>query len=163
MVCAAYLSVEKKIAEVVMPLQSHTAADSQTGAIGDIEITLINDDRVVTCYEMKDKRVTKDDINHAVAKVASATEKPDNYIFITTQLIEREVEEYAQTIYEQAGMEIVILDCIGFIRHFLHFFHRDRGTFLNTYQDLVLKQPASSVGQPLKELFLTLRRAAESD
>lgn len=163
MVTAAYMSVCHKIGEVSLPLEAHNAADSQTGAIGDIEITLVNDERIVTSYEMKDKRVTKDDINNAIAKVVSAAEKPDNYIFITTDVIEIEVAEYARSIYEQASIEVVILDCIGFIRHFLHFFHRDRGAFLNNYQDLVLSQPTSSVGQPLKELFLSLRRVAESD
>ena len=56
-----------------------------------------------------------------------------------------------------------MLDCIGFLRHFLHFFHRVRIEFLNTYQSLVLDEPGSAVSQPLKEAFLTLRQAAESD
>ncbi len=35
--------------------------------------------------------------------------------------------------------------------------------FLDDYQDLVLREPDSAVSQPLKEAFLTLRQAAESD
>ncbi len=60
-------------------------------------------------------------------------------------------------------IEIAILDCIGFIKHFLHFFHRKRTVFIEKYQELVLNEPGSSVIQPLKEAFLALRRAAETE
>jgi hypothetical protein len=56
-----------------------------------------------------------------------------------------------------------VLDCISFLRHFLHLFHRLRMDFLETYQQLVLDEPASAVNQSLKEAFLALRQAAESD
>lgn len=59
------------------------------------------------------------------------------------------------------GTEVVVLDCIGFLRHFLHFFHRRRIQFLDNYQKLVLKEPTSSVSQALKEAFLALRVAAQ--
>jgi DNA adenine methylase len=163
MITSVYLSVHEHIGETALPLQSHTAADKQTGSIGDIEITLINDDKIVTCYEMKDKRVTLIDIENALKKIATLGYRMDNYIFITTDIIEDEVNEYARNIYDSAGVEIAILDCIGFIRHFLHFFHRHRTSFLNIYQSLVLAEPDSSVSQPLKEAFLVLRKAAESD
>lgn len=87
----------------------------------------------------------------------------DNYIFITTEIIDVEVAEYAKSLYEKTGVEFAILNCIGFIRHFLHFFHRQRNNFLNIYQSMVLAEPTSSVSQPLKEAFLALRRAAEAD
>ena len=112
---------------------------------------------------MKDKRVTKDDIDVALIKLKKAKSKIDNYIFITTDVIEDEVLEYAKSLYELTAIEFAILDCIGFIRHYLHFFHRTRISFLNIYQELVLKEPTSSVSQPLKEVFLALRRAAEAD
>jgi DNA adenine methylase len=57
----------------------------------------------------------------------------------------------------------MVLDCVGFVRHFLHFFHRRRQRFLDNYQKLVLDEPTSSVSQPLKEAFLALRAVAESD
>ncbi len=59
-------------------------------------------------------------------------------------------------------MEIAVLDCMGFLRHFLHLFHRLRTEFLDAYQDLVLSQPESAVNQALKEAFLALRKAAEA-
>jgi SacI restriction endonuclease len=163
MIASAYLSVKDHIGEISLPLQSHTAADKQAGSIGDVEITLVNDDEIVTCYEMKDKRVTIVDIENALKKIATLAYRIDNYIFITTDVIEDEVNEYAKNIYDSASTEIAILDCIGFIRHFLHFFHRHRTSFLDIYQNLVLAEPDSSVNQPLKEAFLVLRKTAESD
>jgi DNA adenine methylase len=162
-VAAAYEAVNVKLGEVGLPLQAHNAADKQTGSIGDVEITLSNEDKIVTCYEMKDKQVTKNDIDVAIQKMSKAKNKLDNYIFITTDIIEQDVSEYAKSLYEKTGVEFAILDCIGFIRHYLHFFHRHRNLFLNVYQALVLAEPTSSVSQPLKEAFLALRRAAEAD
>ena len=112
---------------------------------------------------MKDKKVTINDINIAVEKINKSKTKLDNYLFVTTETIEEEVTEYAKNQYETLGVEIAILDCIGFIKHFLHLFHRLRAQFLNNYQTLVLGEPTSSVGQPLKEAFLVLRKTAESD
>jgi DNA adenine methylase len=163
MVAAAYLAVKDRIGETSLPLQSHTAADSQTGSIGDVEVTLINDEQIITCYEMKDKRVTVVDIENALKKVKTLDHHVDNYIFITTDVIEDNVLQYAKNVYDDAGVEIAVFDCIGFVRHFLHFFHRYRTTFLDIYQSLVLSEPDSSVSQPLKEAFLVLRKAAESD
>lgn len=162
-VASAYQTVKDQMGEANKLLLAHNAADRRTGAIGDVEITLINDDRIVTCYEMKDKRVTKTDIDVALQKISKTQCNIDNYIFITTDIIEIEVTEYAKSLYEKTGVEFAVLDCIGFIRHFLHFFHRKRKQFLNVYQTMVLAEPTSSVSQPLKEAFLVLRRAAEAD
>lgn len=162
-VASAYQTVKDQIGEVNKILEAHNAADKQTGSIGDVEIVLTNDRKVVTCYEMKDKRVTKTDIDIALQKLSRSKNKIDNYIFITTDTIELEVTEYAQTLYEKTGVEFAVLGCIGFIRHYLYFFHRQRSRFLNIYQSMVLQEPTSSVSQPLKEVFLALRRAAEAD
>ncbi|MDR2463496.1 MAG: restriction endonuclease, SacI family [Verrucomicrobiales bacterium] len=163
MVAAAYQAVGKCLAEKVLPLNSHNAADLQTGALGDIEICLENDEAVVTAYEMKMKRVTREDIDAAVVKIARTTPKIHNYLFITTDEIDPVVSEYAASFYEKTdGIEIAILDCIGFLRHFLHFFHRQRAAYLDAYQNLVLAEPTSAVSQSLKEAFLALRQTAES-
>jgi len=162
-VASAYQTVKEQIGEENKILEAHNAADKQTGSIGDVEITLTNEEQIVTCYEMKDKRVSKTDIDVALQKLSKTKHKIDNYIFITTEVIEIEVAEYAKSFYEKTGIEFAILDCIGFIKHFLHFFHRQRNYFLNIYQSMVLAEPTSSVSQPLKEAFLALRRAAEAD
>ncbi|NJL10520.1 MAG: hypothetical protein HC908_11055 [Calothrix sp. SM1_7_51] len=97
-------------------------------------------------------------------KIGYSEHKIDNYIFITTDFIDEDVREYAADIYEQTGgIELVILDCISFLRYFLHLYHRLRMNFLEVYQQLVLDEPESAVSQPLKEAFLALRQAAESD
>ena len=84
-------------------------------------------------------------------------------MFVTTDAIDPLVTEYAATIYEKLdGTELAILDCVGFVRHFLHFFHRCRSAYLDAYQNLVLNEPDSSVSQTLKEVFLALRQAAET-
>lgn len=159
-VAAAYEAGGAQLGERVRPLESHNAADRQTGSIGDLEVTLIGDDQVVTGYEMKMKRVTRGDIGIALQKIQQRGTQ--NYIFITTDVIEPEVREYAASQYERTGgVEIVVLDCIGFLRHFLHLFHRRRSAFVEAYQQFVLDQPESAVGQPLKEAWLALRQAAE--
>ncbi len=165
-VTAAYTSASAQLGERVLPLQSHNAADKQTGALGDVEITLVADNDVITSYEVKDKRVSRADIDQALTKVTAYWRtsgiKVDNYIFITTDRIDAEVQDYAASMYSRTGgIEFVVLDCIGFLRHFLHLFHRLRMQFLEAYQALVLAEPDSAVRHELKILFLALRRAAE--
>ncbi len=162
-VASAYKAAGARLSESMLPLNLHNAADLQTGSFGDVEICLIDDDSVVTVYEMKMKRVTKDDIDVAATKIARSSTKIDNYLFISTDAIDPIVTAYSATFYEITdGTEIAILDCVGFLRHFLHLFHRIRGDYLNAYQELLLKEPDSAVSQSLKEAFLALRQAAES-
>lgn len=163
-VAAAYQAAGTRLAERILPLNPHNAPDLQTGSLGDVEICLVGEDSVVTAYEMKAKRVDYTDIDIALAKIIGASHRLDNYIFVTTDAIDPKVAEYAAGFYEQInGVEIAILDCIGFLRHFLHLFHRVRTDYLNAYQKLVLGEPDSAVSQTLKEAFLALRQAAESD
>lgn len=162
-VAAAYEAAGTRLSESMLPLNAHNAADLQTGSLGDVEICLIGEDSVLTAYEMKMKRVTQDDIDAAVAKIARAQNRIHNYLFVTTDTIDPVVAEYAATFYEKTdGTEIAILDCVGFLRHFLHLFHRIRTDYLNAYQTLILNEPDSAVSQTLKEAFLALRQVAES-
>jgi DNA adenine methylase len=100
-VAAAYQAAQNYLGERALPLESHTAADRQTGSLGDLQITLLDDHHVVTCYEMKKRRVTRLDIDHALAKVAEKGGRVDNYLFITTEPIDLEVSQYASAIYEK--------------------------------------------------------------
>lgn len=162
-VAAAYQAARDFLQEELLPLHAHNAADSQTRSLGDLQITLLNSGTIITCYEMKAKQVTRGDIDLAAQKLANSTHVIDNYIFITNERILPEVETYAASMYDSIGVEMVILDCISFLRHFLHLFHRIRMPFLDAYQRLVIQEPDSAVSQPLKEVFLALRQAAESD
>jgi hypothetical protein len=160
-VTAAYKTASTQLGEQAKVLANHNAADKQTGAIGDVEITLVDEEQVLTGYEMKMRRVTREDIDLAIQKIFD--KGIDNYIFITTEEISQDVSSYAKSLYEQTGgIEIVVLDCINFLRHFLHLFHRSRTRYIEEYQQLVLNEPDSAVSQPLKELWLSLRSAAES-
>jgi hypothetical protein len=162
-VAAAYEAAKTRLGESVLNLTAHNAADEQTGAVGDIQITLLNDDKVVTSYEMKNKAVQCGDIDRSLQKIAAQGRHVQNYIFITTEPVADTVREYARSKYDETGgVEIAILDCIGFLRHFLHLFHRLRKDFLDQYQILVLHEPDSAVSQGLKAAFLALRQAAES-
>ncbi|MFE1745962.1 restriction endonuclease, SacI family [Coleofasciculus sp. H7-2] len=162
-VAAAYQSASEHLGERVLPLESHNAADEQTGALGDLEITLIDDSQVITSYEMKTRRITQEDIDRAIQKINNTGKRVENYIFVTTDVIDERIKNYTASIYERTGgIEFVALDCISFLRHFLHLFHRLRMQFLEAYQELVLEQSESAVSQPLKEAFLALRQAAES-
>ena len=80
---------------------------------------------------------------------------------VSTDFIDQGIRDHVASLYEvTGGLEMVVLDCIGFLRHFLHLFHRIRVEFLDAYQALVLNEPESAVNQPLKEAFLSLRQAA---
>jgi hypothetical protein len=159
-VAAAYDAAKEFLGEKALPLEGHNAADKQTRSLGDVQIALVGDDNVVTAYEMKAKKVTQNDIDIALQKV---TYRIDNYIIVTTEAIDEQVKNYASSIYAKTGgIEFTILSCIGFIRHFLHLFHRIRINYLDAYQRLLLEEPDSAVRQSLKESFLALRVAAET-
>ena len=64
----------------------------------------MNEDRVVTCYEMKDKRITRQDIDVALPKIAQSVSL-DNYIFITTEPVDETVTQYARSLYNKTGVE----------------------------------------------------------
>lgn len=161
-IAAAYQAAQKHLGEHPLPLRGHNAADKQTGALGDVEIALRDDSDLLTVYEVKAKRVIREDIDIVVQKLASSKEEIDNYIFITTDKIDIGVQEYAATMHGKIGVEFVILDCIGFLRHFLHLFYRIRMQFLEAYQDLLMSEPDSAVSPALKEAFLSLRLATET-
>jgi hypothetical protein len=135
----------------------------QNRLVGDIEIKFPRSEETVTRCELKNGAIEPTDIDGALQKIAAQGKHVQNYIFITTEPAADEVREYARSKYDETGgVEIAILDCIGFLRHFLHLFHRLRKDFLDQYQVLVLKEPDSAVSQALKEAFLALRQAAES-
>jgi DNA adenine methylase len=162
-IAAAYEAARARLGERVLSLTGHNAADEQTGAVGDVQITVLGDDKVITSYEMKNKALQRADIDRALQKITAQGRHVQNYIFITTEPTSDDIREYARSKYDETGgVEIAILDCIGFLRHFLHLFHRLRKDFLDQYQTLVLREPDSAVSQGLKEAFLALRQAAES-
>jgi SacI restriction endonuclease len=161
LVAAAYDVVGSAFHETARALAGHNAADKQTGAVGDIEVVLATENKIVTAFEMKDKPVTQEDVRVALEKLIGRSIQ--NYIFITTAPIDPDVAEFAKNLYEETGgIEFVILDCLGFMKHFLHFFHRYRRGFLESYQRLMLTEPDSAVPSVVKEVWLAMRQVAES-
>jgi len=162
LVAVAYQVASEHFGAQILELHPHNAADKQTGAAGDLEITLVGDDDVVTAYEMKMRAVTVADINAILDKIKVHKASIEHYVFVTTEDIDPDVRAYAANLYEElGGVEIAILGCVGFLRHFLHLFHRLRTDFLNAYQGLVLSESDSAVSHALKEAFLSLRKTAE--
>lgn len=161
-VTAAYQAARERLGEQALPLQGHNAADRQTGALGDVQIVLKDESDVLTVYEMKAKRVLREDLDIAVQKLVNSNRRVDNYIFITTDRIDDSVKEFAAALHGKIGVEFVVLDCIGFLRHFLHLFYRVRMDFLDAYQNLLMAEPDSAVNPSLKEAFLSLRLATET-
>jgi len=163
-VAAAYKVAEQNLGEHFLPLQALDAIDLPMQSFGDLPMAHIDDYRGVTVYELKAKRVEKEDINVAIEKVKETSSSIDHYIFITTDEINLEVKGYAASMYKlTAGIEFVILDCIGFIRHFLQLFYRIRIDFLDAYQDSLFAEPKRAVPPGLKVSFLALRRLYESE
>ena len=162
-VAAAYKTAKAGLDERLVKLTADNSAGEQTGAVGAIQIRVLGDDKVVTVCEMKNKAVQRGDIDRALQKIAAQGKHVQNYMFISTESVADDIREYARSKYDETGGgEIAILDCIGFLRHFLHLFHRLRKDFLDQYQVLVLQEADSAVSQALKEAFLALRQAAES-
>lgn len=162
-VAAAYKAAKKGLDERVVKLTIHNAPSGHTRTVGGIQITVLGDVKTVTVCEMKNKAVQRGDIDRALQKIVAQGKHVQNYIFISTESVAEDVREYARSKYDETGgVEIAILDCIGFLRHFLHLFHRLRKDFLDQYQVFVLHEADSAVSQGLKEAFLALRQAAES-
>ena len=90
-VAAAYEAAKARLRESVLNLTAHNAADEQTGAVGDVQITLQGEDKVVTSYEMKNKAVLQGDIDRALQKITAQGQHVQNYIFITTETVRDEV------------------------------------------------------------------------
>lgn len=162
-VAAIYQTLVPMLSEQAGTLAAHQAADSQTRLLGDIQIFSTKDQKLLTVYEMKARKMTQTDVDIVLEKIGQAQIPIQNFIFITTEPIDHVLQNHVKKIYNETGTEIAILDCVTFLRHFLHLFFRLRQDFLEHYQMLVLHEPDSAVSQPLKELFLTLRQAAESD
>ncbi|MHC1679929.1 MAG: restriction endonuclease, SacI family [Methanomassiliicoccales archaeon] len=161
-VTAAYNVASSNLNMVTRPLESHNAADLQTRSLGDIEITLTSDDVVIATYEIKDREVTREDIAKAVTKIASSSVGLENYYFVTTKPCNPDVVNYALSFYDQLnGIEICIMDCYHFLKHFLYLIPRVRTRFLEEYQRLLLDEPTSAVSQSLKGAFIALRTVAE--
>src|ERR1039458_8268206 len=59
--------------------------------------------------------VQRGDIDRALQKISGSGRHVQNYIFITTEPVTADIREYARSTYDETGgIEIDILDCLGF-------------------------------------------------
>ena len=83
--------------------------------------------------------------SQALQKLANGEGDVKQYLFIVTQPVNDDIQEYIRQLNERdLGIEFAALDCIAFVRYFLHLFFQVRIDFLNNYQDLVLSEPDSA-------------------
>ena len=100
-------------------------------------------------------------IDEAVTSATRGSNSPAHITIVTTDAIDPAVREHAAGVYQKTGgIEFAILDCLGFVRHFLYLFHRHRVAFLDAYQALVLNEPESAANFAFKQIFLALLQAA---
>lgn len=160
-ISAAYHTAQDLINKQANALHSHTAADRSTGSVGDIEIVQLITKEIVIVYEVKSRKITSEDINLAVQKLNDLpySHQISQYVFITIEPAEEFLHKVAADLYKKTGVEFMILDCLEFVKHFLHLFYERRISFLNEYQRLVLEEPESAVSHELKLAFLALRLA----
>ena len=157
-VAALHKTLEECLNEKVKPLESHTAADSKTGALGDVELTAESGD-IVRVYEVKDRQVTESDIHVAVEKIArldSKRSKLRQYLFVTTKPVDRSVLLKTREVCGYMGIEMTVLDCLGFTRHFLHLFFPFRHKFVDNLTKLIMAEPDSSINYAIKERYISL-------
>ena len=127
---AIYRTIESHLNERAISLRPHNAADSQTKALGDIEVAVQESDEVITVYEMKTREITRGDVSQALRKLAQSQGDIKQYLFITTKPVSDSVAEDIYEINEQHyGVEFAALDCVSFVRYFLHLFYQQRGKF----------------------------------
>jgi hypothetical protein len=162
-IVALYQILQALLPERVATIHPHQAADQQTETLGDIEIYLRETEQITAVYEVKFKVVMMVDVQQALHKLAHHPMPIQRYLFVTTKPIEIEIERYCASMYRKVGVEFAVFDCLSFVRTILYLFHPLRVAFLERYQALVLSEPDSGVTQPVKEAFLALRQAAESE
>ncbi len=155
LITAAYDVAQEYLRKRPKPLHPHTAADIRAGTIGDLEVEFATDNRMAVVYEMKARRITPADLDRAAQKVTAI--KVEQYVIVTTVPVDTAVHEHAKKLSEQSETEFMILDCINFIKHFIHLFYELRIKFLNRYEQLLLQEPESAVSHELKRKFLELR------
>ena len=102
------------------PLESHSAADSRTGALGDIEIAS-SDGSIFEAVEVKHEiAVTKDIVESVKRKVRGS--RIDRYYVLTTHSQHEptpDIEEEIDTIKKSLGCQLIVNGVIPSIRYYL--------------------------------------------
>jgi len=160
-IAAVYEVIAEITGKTLRELSSHTAADTRTGALGDIEIVLPAQSHPYTVYEVKARSLRRSDIDTALQKLAQSSVPVAQYVFVVTSPVPEEVRLYLNEVNSRySETELQIFDCVQTLNHFLHLFYERRMEFLEKYTNLVMQDRA--VSQKLKEKLLELVRVAET-
>lgn len=126
------------------PLQSHAAADSQTGAIGDIEVE-DSKKKLFEGVEIKHNlRITSDSIEDVSRKIAP--HGPERYYILTTHeecLPSQDLASLLQQKKQKTGVQIIVNGVIPTIRYYLRLLDKP-GAIFPHYLDLLSQDAAIS-------------------
>ncbi len=125
-------------------LQSHSAADSQTGAIGDIEVERQNGGLFEGIEVKHDIVVTENEVLGACEKFAETNPPPDRYYILTTHKDCQPTGEMEKLLREKEshiGTQIIINGVLPTIRYYLRLLS-DPSAIFPSYIQLLEKDPA---------------------
>lgn len=124
------------------PLESHSAADSQTGAVGDIEI-VNHDGTVFEAIEVKYELViTKAMVDSAKQKIRGS--QVDRYYILTTHTQHepsKEVLDEVENVKKLLGCQMIVNGVIPSIKYYLRLL-KSPGAVLPVYADVLAKDGA---------------------
>lgn len=107
--------------KTLLPLQSHSAADEQTGAIGDIEIESVDSRKMFEGVEVKhDIRITPDLLDGIARKISAKS--PERYYVLTTHRDcqpDTETVTLLRDIHTRIGTQVIVNGVIPTIKYYL--------------------------------------------
>jgi DNA (cytosine-5)-methyltransferase 1 len=127
-------------------LQSHSAADSQTGAIGDIEVERQNGGLFEGIEVKHDIVITEKEVEAACEKFADTNPPPDRYYILTTHnecQPSTAMKALLQEKKNHIGTQIIINGVLPTIRYYLRLLSNPSAIF-SEYTQLLEKDPAIS-------------------
>lgn len=130
--------------KTLLPLQSHSAADERTGAVGDIEVAR-EDETIFEALEIKHNiAVTELLIDECARKVEGLEYKVDRYYILTTHPDCRPTKrmyERMQEIEERTGCQIVVNGVLPTMQYYLRLLTEPSLVF-PVYLELLTDEPA---------------------
>lgn len=113
-------------------------------------------------YEVKDRPVTRADLEVALEKIArQADGELQQYIFFgTAKAAGDAVSELLSPLYTETGIDFLQLDCVEFVRHFLSIFHMARESFIEGFQLAIEAESNSAISDTVKIAVLAILQEA---
>ena len=132
--------------KTLLELQRHSAADTRTGALGDIEIAR-EDETIFEALEIKHQQpITSTMIRACARKVEGSGQPVDRYYILTTHAACRPTQEMQKQLNEiakETGTQIVVNGVLPTIQYYLRLL-KDPSRVLPAYWDLLNDEKAIS-------------------